>query len=226
MGVDLRITTPTGTYRAGLLARTVPSKAWNRRSCGTGAKGPRVYDWAMIATTSPRHVLLIRRSITDPTDLAYFYAYAPDGQPLTLPRIVQIAGYRWTVEEDFQQSKGQAGLDHTQVRRYRSWLRHAILTIAALAIQAVTAAKQRQQHPPPILPPRGDDDPPDDHGLIALTVPEIHRLLMLHDELQHLPAPIAQHRADFRQRWSTWRRRHQARARWFHHRKRLARLAW
>jgi SRSO17 transposase len=226
VGVYLPTATPPRQPRAELIARTLPPKAWNRRSCGQGAKGPRVYDWAMAATTSPQHVLLIRRSITNPDDLAYFYAFVPEGQPLTLSRIVDIAGYRWMVEEDFQQSKGHAGLDHTQVRRYRSWLRHVILAIAALAIQAVTAAKQRKHHPDPVLPTHGDDDPPDDYGLIALTVPEIHRLLILHDELRDLPAAAAQRRTDFRQRWSTWRRRHQARARWFHHRTRLARLAW
>jgi SRSO17 transposase len=226
VGVDFRVTTGTGKHRADVLARTLPPRSWNRRSCGRGAKGPRVYDWAMIATTSRNHVLLIRRSITDPTDLAYFYTYSPDEQPLTLSRMVEVAGYRWMVEEDFQQSKGHAGLDHTQVRRYRSWLRHAILAIAALAIQAVTAAKQREHHPPPVLPNHADDDPPDDYGLIALTVPETHRLLVLHDELRNLPAPTARQRARFRLGWSTWRRRHQARARWFHHRRRLAILGW
>jgi SRSO17 transposase len=226
VGMDFHVVTKAGIYRADLLARTLPSMSWNRRSCGQGAKGPRVYDWAMLATTSPYHVLLVRRSVTKPDDLAYFYAFTPEGQPFTLARIVAIAGYRWMVEEDFQQSKGQAGLDHTQARRYRSWLRHAVLALAALAIQAVTAAKHRANHPAAVLPTHGDDDPPEDYGLIALTVPETHRLFMLHDELRGLPSATARQRADFRQRWSTWRRRHQARARWFHHRTRLAQLAW
>src|SRR5258705_5631874 len=107
VGIDFHVVTKTGTYRAGLLTRTLPPKSWNRRSCGQGAKGPRVYDWAMVATTSPHHVLLVRRSITKPNDLAYFYAYIPEGQPFTLARIVAIAGYRWMVEEDFQQSKAR-----------------------------------------------------------------------------------------------------------------------
>jgi SRSO17 transposase len=55
VGIDFHVATRTGTYRADLIARTVPRKAWNRRSCGKGAKGPRVYDWAMVATTSPNH---------------------------------------------------------------------------------------------------------------------------------------------------------------------------
>jgi SRSO17 transposase len=226
VGVDFRITTRTGTYRADQAARGVDPAAWNRRSCGRGSKGPRVYDWAMIATSSPTHVLLVRRSITKPTDLAYFYAFIPEGQPLTLTRLVTIAGYRWMVEEDFQQSKGQVGLDQSQVRRYRSWLRHTILAIAAYAIQAVAAARQRQHHPDPILPAHGKDIPPDDCGLIARTVPEIHRLLVLHDEIRGLPPALAAQRIASHEHWSTWRQRHQARARWFHHRTRLLRLGW
>src|SRR5260370_38866958 len=105
VGIDFHVATQTGLHlRADLIARTLPPKVWNRRSCGRGAKGPRVYHWAMVATTSPNHLLLIRRSITNPDDLAYFYAFVPDGQPLILARIVDIAGYRWMWEEDFQQT--------------------------------------------------------------------------------------------------------------------------
>jgi SRSO17 transposase len=229
VGVDFHLTTGLGTFRADQIfgkIKRFTRKAWTRRSCGQGAKGPRVYDWAMVATTSPHHALLIRRSTTNPDDVAYFYAYVPDGQALTLPRLVQIAGYRWMVEEDFQQSKGQIGLDHSQVRRYRSWLRHTILAIAAHAIHAVTAARQRAQHPDPVLPTHGDDTTPDDCGILALTVPETHRLFVLHDETRDLPPAIATRRTAFHEHWSTWRRRHQARARWFHCRTRLARLGW
>src|SRR2546423_1934905 len=61
---------------------------------------------------------------TTPDDLAYFYAFIPPGPPPLLSRLIRIAGIRWTSGgEDFQQSKGQAGLDQTQVRRYRSWRR-------------------------------------------------------------------------------------------------------
>lgn len=229
VGIDFHLTTPLGTYRADQVfgkIKRFTRKAWTRRSCGQGAKGPRVYDWAMVATTSPHHALLIRRSITKPDDVAYFYAFLPAGQALTLPRLVQIAGYRWMVEEDFQQSKGQVGLDHSQVRRYRSWLRHTILAIAAHAIHAVTAAQQRAHHPDPVLPRHGGDTPPDDCGTTALTVPETHRLFVLHDDIRDLSPLAAARRTAFHERWSTWRRRHQARARWFHCRTRLARLGW
>ncbi|MFC3584366.1 hypothetical protein ACFOSC_10965 [Streptantibioticus rubrisoli] len=43
----------------------------------SGREGPRYYDWAWIATDHPRRWLLIRRSIADPSEIVYFYAYAP-----------------------------------------------------------------------------------------------------------------------------------------------------
>ncbi|MFV2108132.1 transposase [Micromonospora sp. LOL_015] len=74
--------------------------AWQTVSCGAGSKGDRWYAWAWIATTSPRHHLLVRRSLTDPDDLAYFYCWTPEHLPATLPALVKVTGRRWTIEED------------------------------------------------------------------------------------------------------------------------------
>ena len=88
--------------------------------------------------------------------------------------------------------------------------------MAALAICAVTAAWLRtstdSQAPPPARP---DDPPPDDPGLIPLTVREVQRLLAAALDRPEPPGHAA--------RWLQWRRRHQARSRWFHQRARLAR---
>jgi SRSO17 transposase len=48
------------------------------------------------------------------------------------------------VESSFQQAKGEAGLDHYQVRRYDAWYRHitlAMLANAFLAVMRATAGK-------------------------------------------------------------------------------------
>lgn len=43
------VTAPDGRRRhAEVLVRHVPAGAWERRSCGDGAKGPRLYDWALL----------------------------------------------------------------------------------------------------------------------------------------------------------------------------------
>jgi SRSO17 transposase len=92
-----------GKVRADTAARRVPAAAWETRSCGRGCKGHRDYQWAWLATSSPLHWLLLRRSCSDPCDLAYFYCHAPPGRPVSLPVLIGIAGKRWPVEMVFPQ---------------------------------------------------------------------------------------------------------------------------
>jgi hypothetical protein len=206
------------TIRADQAHQLVGPDGWNHRSAGPGSKGERRYAWAWIATSSPRHHLLIRRSLTDPTELAYFFTWVPQGRPVTLPTLVRVAGMRWPVEEDFQTGKGHFGLDHSQVRLYPALLRHLVLAMAALAVCAVTAsAMRRKTSTLPPEPTGPDDEPPEDPGLIPLTVAEVKRLLNL---LTRTWRAVTHHLE-----WTWWRQRHQARARWHHQRTRLRRQA-
>ena len=189
--------------------------AWEVRAVA-GSKGERAYAWAWVATTSPRHFLLIRKHLHT-GELAYHYCWVPPDTPATLAALVQVACLRWPVEEDFEFGKDHFGLDHSQVRRYTALQRHIVLTMAALAVCAVTAADAKTRTPAPILPTTPDAQRPDDPGLIALTVAEIKRLFAL---VTRRLLPEAHHL-----HWSWWRRRHQARAKWFHHRARLRRQA-
>ena len=139
-----KIPTEDGSARADTLAAAAPALAWKRRSCGPGAKGERLYDWA--AATLPdtgtadhgyQRWLLVRRSISKPAELAYYLCYGPAGT--TDEHLIKIAGSRWAIEECFQTAKGQVGLDEYQVRRYDAWYRHITLAILAHAFLAVTA---------------------------------------------------------------------------------------
>jgi SRSO17 transposase len=204
------------SVRADHAIAVLAPDAWNHRSAEPGSKGERRYAWAWQATTSPRHHLPVRRSLSDPTELAYFHTWVPEGRPVTLPTLVRVAGTRWPVEEDFQTGKGHFGLDHSQVRLYTAIRRHIILTTTALAICAVTASTMHDTTS--ILPPEPaspDDEPPDDPGLIALTVAEVKRLFNLVTRTWQATSPHLH--------WTLWRRRHQARARWYHQRTRLRR---
>ncbi len=203
VGVNFAVPTGVGPIRADdLAAKKVPKRAWNRLSCGQGAKGPRVYDRALVATAGPRHHLLIRRSLADPTDLAYFYAYAPEGRSTALDDLVAIAGIRWTVEEDFANGKAAVGLDHTQARRYRSWRRHIVLAMAALALLCVIAGLDRRDHPAPVLPTSPTEEAPTDFGQTALTVTGARRLFQLFTNLlRDLPATLATHPMAFHLQW-------------------------
>lgn len=44
------ISTGIGPCRADAVAARLPKQAWQRHSAGTGAKGERLYDWALIDT--------------------------------------------------------------------------------------------------------------------------------------------------------------------------------
>jgi SRSO17 transposase len=140
-----------GSRRADKLAAMVPEGGWQRLSCADGSKGPRLYDWALIATRSPQHHLLVRRSLhpneKGVLELAFFRCWSP--RPVALPELVAVAGARWGVEDCFGEAKNEAGLDHYQVRKYRAWYRHVTLSMLAHAFLAVTARASRPGAPPP-----------------------------------------------------------------------------
>lgn len=127
----------------GLLSE-VPADGWRRLSCGDGAKGPRVYDWASFRTPSPEpetyaRWVLIRRSATDPGDVAYFACGGPPAT--TLDELVRVAGTRWAIEDLFELAKGDCGLDEYEVRSWAGWHRHVTLSLFALAVLAVIRSR-------------------------------------------------------------------------------------
>jgi SRSO17 transposase len=146
-----------GGMRADDAAGLVPKGGWQRLSCADGSKGPRLYDWALIGAADPGHHLLARRSLQPgekgQLELAFFRCWSP--RPVTLPELVAVAGARWGIEDCFAEAKGEAGLDHCQVRKYRAWYRHATLAMLAHAFLAVTARASR----PGTAPPASGDDP-------------------------------------------------------------------
>jgi hypothetical protein len=102
----------------------------------------------------------------------------PQGQPLTITRLIRAAGLRWPVEEQFRLGKDCFGLDDSQVRLYHAIARHTVLVMAALAICAITAAAFKDRISGQALPPvRPDQPPPANPGMTPLIVPETARLL-------------------------------------------------
>jgi SRSO17 transposase len=133
------------TTRVDHLIATVRPGAWVRMSCGDGAHGPRIYDWARVPIrrafgTDRGGWMLARRSISDPTEIAYYVCYGK--RATRLRALVRVAGTRWAIEESFQTAKNEVGLDHYQVRRYDAWYAHITLAMAAAAFLAATRAAE------------------------------------------------------------------------------------
>jgi SRSO17 transposase len=134
----------------GLLAALLPEEAWVVLSAGDGSKGPRLYEWAWLqlpeeteAPSERARWVLIRRSLTDPSERAYYRAYGPAS--ITLAELVRVTGSRWRIEEGYEQAKGEVGLDQYEVRGFRAWYRYVTLALLAYAALVVTQQQARAQ---------------------------------------------------------------------------------
>ncbi|WP_440099880.1 IS701 family transposase [Streptosporangium sp. H16] len=95
---------PGGDLHADTLVADAPAEAWKRVSAGDGAKGPRVYDWAL--ATLPWEAepgfgrwLLVRRSIAQPDVLAFYFAAVSSGSASITPCRAAELGVRPVVRD-------------------------------------------------------------------------------------------------------------------------------
>ena len=139
----LMIGTGFETHKAEKIAASLKGEDWHRLPAGQGSKGPRLYDWArvrLLRLQAPPwdHWLLIRRSISDPEDMAFYVTFVP--HTTELKELAAVAGLRWTIEECFQSAKGETGLDHCEARSWHGWHRHMTLSMLAFAFLACLRA--------------------------------------------------------------------------------------
>src|SRR5919202_3063752 len=126
------------------LVECLPEEAWAPVPTEEVPNGRRPWEWVCLVLSGDsrrrtRRWLLGRRSRDDPDDLAFYQAYAPEETPVG--ELVRICQARWAVEEGFAEAKGEVGLEHYEVRKWKalitatsrsrswptptSWSRHA-----------------------------------------------------------------------------------------------------
>jgi SRSO17 transposase len=147
-------------YPIGYQAALLPAFAWTVLSAGEGSQGPRLYEWAWfqlpevceeVADTGQARFVLLRRSLSDPSQRAYYRVAGP--ATLTLAEVVRIAGRRWTIEEAIEEAKGEVGLDQYEVRTYRAWYRFMTLALfahAGLSVVRYRAREKKARVSPPV----------------------------------------------------------------------------
>jgi SRSO17 transposase len=131
------------------LAKGLLKRAWHTITIAAGSKGPRRYAWAWVPINHDlgpqwQRWLLVRRSLDDPDDLAYYIAAGP--RRTTLTRLAKTAGARWSIEGAYESAKQEVGLADYEVRSWTGWYRHVTLSLLA---QAVLAAVRKPAEGPP-----------------------------------------------------------------------------
>jgi SRSO17 transposase len=133
----LRLRTPNDRpSRVDQLVKRIPKQAWTHAVVKEGSKGPIVCDFAFLRVTEargglpgPEVWLVIRRNVTDPTEIKFYLSNAPAG--LSTSELVRLSGMRWPIETIFEEGKGEVGLDHYQTRSWLGWLHHMVLSFLA-----------------------------------------------------------------------------------------------
>jgi SRSO17 transposase len=129
------------------IARGLDVSAWQRLSAGSGTKGARLHDWAYLELADLQadefnpalpgtwtRGLLVRRSISD-GEHAYFTTWCPAGT--AIETLVAVEGHRWAIEDSFECTKTELGLDHNESRSWHGWHRHVSLVMLAFAMMAI-----------------------------------------------------------------------------------------
>jgi SRSO17 transposase len=140
------------------IAQSLDPSAWRRLSAGDGTKGSRLHDWVYceLADLDAAEYgedrsgiwtrgLLIRRTISD-GDLAFFSTWCPAGTGIET--LVSVEGHRWAIEDSFETTKNELGLDHNETRSWHGWHRHVSLVMLAFAMMAVIRHRANAATPP------------------------------------------------------------------------------
>ena len=118
------------------LATSINDFFWYRRKVSEGTKGPIEYEFTrrriiLSYKDLPQKTvwLTIRRTIGDKPVYKYYLSNAPTSTRLSL--FVWLSGIRWAIEQCFEETKSELGMDHYEVRKYTGWHHHMLVSMLA-----------------------------------------------------------------------------------------------
>lgn len=124
-----------GWQTVAAAAASLPATAWQTLTVAEGAQGPRVHRfaarrvWERRDEVPGRECWLVLRRNLDGSAPKYYFSNAPTDTPLET--LARVGAWRWPVETEFEQEKGETGLDEYEVRSWAGWYHH--ITLALLA---------------------------------------------------------------------------------------------
>lgn len=139
-GKKKKKTVLTDTEKKPIKVKTFGQKLndyfWYRRTVSEGTKGPVEYEF------TKRHVvlakdglpwkdvwLIIRRTLSKKPEYSYYISNAP--LSTHLKTFVWLSGLRWAIEQCFEETKSELGMDHYEVRKLPGWYHHMMITTLA-----------------------------------------------------------------------------------------------
>lgn len=127
-------------------------QGWKRFRIRDGERGPMI--WEVQSAPFYRkhsdglpgrvHTLFVARNALNPGEVKYFVANVPPsrkGKGITLERLVYVGFSRWPIERVFQQAKDELGMDHFEMRGWRTIHRHLYVT----QLSHLFCARERQR---------------------------------------------------------------------------------
>lgn len=119
-----------------ILAQSLRPHVWYQRTVSEGSKGPIAYEFARKRVTICRDGLpdrtvwlVIKRSVGATPRYWYYISNAPASATLGL--FVWLSGRRWAIEQGFEESKSELGMDQYEVRTFAGWYHHMLVTTLA-----------------------------------------------------------------------------------------------
>jgi SRSO17 transposase len=122
--------------KANDLAKNINNFFWYKRKVSEGAKGPIEYEF------TKRQVVLAKNGLPEKTvwliikrtvepDPVYFYYISNAPVSSKLPTFVWLSGLRWAIEQCFEETKSELGMDHYEVRKHGGWNHHILTCMMA-----------------------------------------------------------------------------------------------
>jgi SRSO17 transposase len=110
---------------------------WQKFRVKDGEKGPVVWEVKHApcyipdkrGLPGPRHTLIVARNVLNPNEVKYFISdRLVNAGDVSLKWMMWVAFARWPIEECFKRAKNELGMDHFEVRSWRSIHRHLYIT--------------------------------------------------------------------------------------------------
>jgi len=129
------------------------SSAWKRIKLRNSTKGQLrveflhrgVWLWDGKETHPRQWRLVVCREVSARNEFKYALSNGPEETPPE--RLIQMRAQRYWVERQFQDAKGEAGLDHYQVRGWKAWHHHMALVAMAMLFMLEERFLQRVVYP-------------------------------------------------------------------------------